>query len=408
MHNLLGEVLVSRQPILDRQLEVVGYELLYHEAETDAVAGAATKDARGVARILVDGVLAMGLEELTGGEDAWVEVPLDLLAGGALLDVPPKGLLLCVAEGADRLADLREALVRHRGAGFRLGIVGLTADDPRRELLDLADVVKVDAREDSWREALPLVRELAMDRHRVAVTGVEDPDGFDVLTFAGAQLVQGFFFTRPRAVRGVRPLGLAPGHLALLRALAAEEVDLNEVEELIRTDLTLSDRFLRLVRAACGWREVESIHHGLVLLGVRAVQRWVALLLLSATDREAPRELVAVASTRARGCELLEELRGGSRRLEAFVLGMFSVLGPDGLLDRQTLDALPVDGDVRHALETGEGPLRELLELQLASEKAQWERLVTEGRRLGFAPRQLARAHADALTWSASVKLAAT
>jgi len=406
MHNLLGEVLVSRQPILDRQLEVIGYELLYREAESDDDDGGVDGDARGVARVLVDGVLAMGLEELTGGEDAWVEVPAELITEGALLDVPTDGLVLCVAGGKDDPALLRDALLHHRSAGFRLGLVGVTPDDPRRALLDVVDVVKVDARAGGWREVVPFVRELAVAGHRVAVTGVEDPDGFEVLTFAGAQLVQGFFFTRPRAVRGVRPLGLAPGHLALLRALAAEEVDLAEVEELIRTDLTLSDRFLRLVRAACGWREVESIHHGLVLLGVRAVQRWVALLLLSATDREAPRELVAVASTRARGCELLEELRGGGRRLEAFVVGMFSVLGPDGLLDARTLAALPVDGDVRRALETGEGPLRELLELQLAGERAEWERLVTGGRKLGLAPRQLARAHADALTWSASVKVA--
>lgn len=406
MHDLLGEVLVSRQPILNAHLEVVGYELLYHEAESEySGPPMAAEDVRAAARVLVDGVLAMGLNELTGGEDAWIEIPVELLVEGALLDVPTLGLMLEISGGADRIGELRTAMLRHREAGFRLVLAGVSVDDPRWPLLDLADVVKVRAT-DGWRGALPLVRELAAQGHRVAVTGVEDPDGFEILTDAGAELVQGFFFTRPRAVRGVRPLGLAPGHLALLRALGSAEVDLAEVERLIRTDLTLSDRFLRLVHAACGWRDVESIHHGLVLLGVRAVQRWVGLLLLSSTNREAPRELVAVASARARGCELLEELRGGHRRLEAFTLGMFSVLGPDGLLDPGTLEALPIDGDVRRALEHGDGPLRELLELQLASEKAEWERLVRSGRRLGLEPRQLARAHADALTWSATVKLA--
>ncbi|MFA9444600.1 EAL and HDOD domain-containing protein [Egicoccus sp. AB-alg6-2] len=406
MHDLLGEVLITRQPILTPQLEVVGYELLYREAESeDGPASHAPEDVRAAARVLVDGVLAMGLNELTGGEDAWVAVPVELLLEDALLDVPPTGLLLEVSGGAERVDELRAALTRHRTAGFRLVLADVHADDPRRELAHLVDVVKLTPA-DGWQAVVPLVRELAASGHRVAVAGVEDPDGFEALTAAGASLIQGFFFTRPRAVRGVRPLGLAPGHLALLRALAADEVDLAEVERLIRTDLTLSDRFLRLVHAACGWREVESIHHGLVLLGVRAVQRWVGLLLLSATSREAPRELVAVASARARGCELLEELRGGNRRLEAFTLGMFSVLGPDGLLDRDTLAALPIDGDVRQALEQGDGPLRELLELQLASEKAEWERLVHSGRRLGLAPRQLARAHADALTWSTTVKAA--
>ncbi|GGI08046.1 EAL and HDOD domain-containing protein [Egicoccus halophilus] len=434
MHDLLGEVLISRQPILDAELAVVGYELLYHEAGADGRSSTGADgrsstgadgrsstgadgrsstdtdggDAHATARVLVDGVLAMGLHELTGGEDAWIEVPRSLLTSGALLDVPTLGLVFEVPDGHDEVEELGTALRRHRDAGFRVVLAGAGPDDPRRGLYGIVDAVKVVAVGGDWRAVVGVVRELAADRHRVVVAGVEDPDGFDALVAAGAELVQGFFFTRPRAVRGIRPLGLAPGHLALLRALASDEVDLAEVERLIRADLTLSDRFLRLVHAACGWREIESIHHGLVLLGVRAVQRWVGLLLLSSTAREAPRELVAVASARARGCELLEELRGGHRRLEAFVLGMFSVLGPDGFLDAQALDALPVEGDVREALEHGSGPLRELLELQLASEKAEWERLVRGGRLLGLGPRQLARAHTDALTWSATVKAATT
>lgn len=405
MHDLLGEVLVTRQPILDRDLLVVGYELRPREL-TPGGADAALDPAaasHGAARVLVDGVLALGLEELTGGDDAWVPVPAGLLVADGLLDLPREHLVLEVGSDPVPPDELGAAIDRHREAGFRLVLADVGAEDPRAAAFGRVDACKVQVGPE-WRATLPLVRSLVGAGHRVAVAGVEDPDAFDELVAAGVSFVQGFFFTRPRAVRGVRPLGLAPGHLALLRALAADEVDLAEVERLIRSDLTLSDRFLRLVRVTGGPRPVDSIHHGLVRLGVRAVQRWVSLLLLSATAREAPAELVAVASARARACELLEEVRGGTRRLEAFCLGMFSVLGPDGLLDEDTLAALPVEGDVERALRTGEGPLRGLLDLQLASEQADWAGLARQGERLGLQPREVARASAEALSWSVAAR----
>lgn len=400
---LLGEVMVARQPIVDPELAVVGYELLFR-GDIGLPPGESEEAARATATVLVDGVLALGREITTDGDDAFVNVPVSLLRSGILLDLPSEGMVLEVLRDAAPTEAVRHALREHRAAGFRLALDAVLPQDLRLPLIDEVDLVKVDTLLTGQEDALKLVRDLSRRDIPVVAERVEDSVTFDRFVGAGASLFQGFFFTRPRVVRAMRPLGLPAAHMDLLREVARAEVDLRRVEALIRSDLTLSDRFLRMVDALSGWKSVESVHHGLVLMGTRRLHRWVSLLVLSSVESEVPAELLTTASTRARYCEELQRERGAAAGLEPFSLGMFSVLGPDGVLPEVILQQLPVSDEVRSALQGRPGELRDLLEIALSAEQADWPRLAALGRGLGLEPRDLARSHHEALRWSAQVR----
>ena len=403
MDQVLSEILVARQPIVDSALSIVGYELLYRD--TDGLAPASADDGpRATATVLVDGLLALGREVVSDGEDTFVNVPLSLLLAGTLLDLPSEQLVLEVPDDIEPTTEVREALEEHRRAGFRLALDDVVPDDPRLALIDLMDLAKVQVGVRERAQELVLVRELAAADVPVIAQKVESPSDFDRFIGAGASYVQGFFFTQPRAVRASRPVGLPPAHLELLRELALEEVDLERIEQLIRADLTMTDRFLRLVNVVHGWREVESVRHGLVLIGTRRLHRWVTLFVMSAIAQNAPSELLTTASVRARYCEELQLHRGGGSALQAFGLGMFSVLGGAGLLSDQAVADLPLGEEARAALRGSPGELRDLLDAAIAAEQADWKGLVTSGRRLGLDPRELAAAHVEALRWATDAK----
>lgn len=398
--DLLGEVLIARQPILDRSLNVVAYELLHRDLADRAPADAAA-EARATAAVLIDGVLGWRDHLVGADEDAHINVPIDAFEAGHLLDLPAAGLVLELPPVADEMAPSRHSLRLHREMGFRVLLDNVLPDDPRLALVDDVDLVKVDLLGSGTTPALNLIRELNRQRVRVVAGRVESPGLFDRTVAAGASLVQGFFFTRPRTVRTVRPVGLSPTHLGLLQACSAEPFDLDEVEQLIRQDVTLADRFLRLVsRPGLRWREVRSIRDGLLMLGDRAVRRWVRLLVLSAAVRDGHPEMAILAAVRARYCEALTEAIGEQRQIEAFALGMFSALGHEGVVAPEIRAELPVSPDVEAALAGNPGQMRTLLDIAIAAERADWNAVVGGGVSLGLSPAQLARIQVDALAWA--------
>lgn len=397
--SLLGEVLITRQPILDRNLTVVAYELLHHDLLLDSD-DSAGRDVRATAAVLIEGVLGWR-EHLIADEDAHVNVPIDAFESGELLDLPADRLVLELPRRGEEVAPSRRSLRQHRGAGFRVLLDAVVPDDPRLALIDEVDLVKVDLVASGTAPGLRLVRGLAARGVTVVAGRVESPALFDRAVAVGAALVQGFFFTQPRTVRTVRPVGLSPTHLSLLQACSAELFDLDQVETLIRQDVTLADRFLRLLTSpGLRWREADSVRDGLLMLGDRAVRRWVRLLVLSAAVRDGHPELATLAAVRARHCEALQEAIGSSRQLDAFSLGMFSVLGHDGVVAPEVLAELPVSDDVAAALSGGRGGLRTVLDIALFAERADWNGVVSRGVSLGLTPADIARIQVDALAWA--------
>lgn len=397
---LLGEVLIARQPILDRGLAVVGHELLYRDASGEGP-GPLDAGIRETATILIDGVIGLGRDLLAEGDHAFINVPTALLHDGCLLDLPTEGLVLEVVDDTDDLTGLRAAIDLHANAGFLMALDSITPGDPRLALVDAVDLVKVDVLASGEREAIELIRSLSAAGIDVVAEKVEEPAAFDRVIGAGAALVQGFFFTRPRVVRSQRPLGLSSVHFELLRACAKEDVILDELDNLIRSDLTLADRFLSVINAASSrWGELSSVRQGLLMLGSRAVHRWVRLLILSSLVRDQHPGLMTLASVRGRYCEALEQRHGTGRGLEAFAAGMFSVLGAEAVLPEETLAQLPVHAEVRAALRGEPNHFRTLLDIQIAAERADWPRLVRLGAELGVSNSALAAAHVDALTWA--------
>ncbi len=196
---------------------------------------------------------------------------------------------------------------------------------------------------------------------------------------------------------GFRPTVGGSTEMELLRAVRGEELDLSRVETLIRNDVRMADRFLRLVRLHAGWRQVESIRHGLVLLGHRSLRRWLTLVALSSASQGAPTELLTMAGIRASYCEGLERLRPGGASLEAFGLGMFSVLGDEGILTEALAAQLPVGPAVAAALAGRQGVYRSQLSIALAAERADWETMVRAGEELGLGCQQLTQVHVEAL-----------
>ena len=101
------------------------------------------------------------------------------------------------------------------------------------------------------------------------------------------------------------------------------------LEKVFKQDPSLSFRLLRYLNsAACGLRvEVQSIQHAVMMIGMKRLQKWLALLLATAARDPDLKPLMFASLRRGLLLEsLVGEVIGPDAKDEAFILGVFSLL----------------------------------------------------------------------------------
>ncbi|HET6875356.1 MAG TPA: hypothetical protein VFH70_11280, partial [Acidimicrobiales bacterium] len=83
--DLVSQVLVGRQPIFDRNLEVLGYELLFRSPDS---LGHHDGD-KMTANVLLGSALDIGLDNLVGSKLAFVNATRSFLVGEQEVPLPP-------------------------------------------------------------------------------------------------------------------------------------------------------------------------------------------------------------------------------------------------------------------------------------------------------------------------------
>ena len=139
-----------------------------------------------------------------------------------------------------------------------------------------------------------------------------------------------------------------------------------------------------------------------MVLGQQPLQRWVSMMLLGSTH-STPGAVVVMeeALTRARFLELIGALRGErDPAAQLFVLGLFSLL--DVALKvplEEAIRPLKLSEAMQDALLHQRGPMAPYLELALAFERGDAERVESFASVLGVAVGELNRLQFEALDW---------
>ena len=199
-------------------------------------------------------------------------------------------------------------------------------------------------------------------------------------------------------------------HLRLIQAVSRPELDVDELEQVISEDVSLTHCFIRFLgSAAFGWSgPFTSVRHGLALLGAEHTRRWVGLMSLREIAKDKPQKLLIQAAIRAKVCEnLAASVALAGREPDLFFVGSLSLV--DTMLDRpmdELLTELPLGPDLEAALLGKPNALRPVLDLVIAYERADWEMCEALAKPLNLADETLAGAYRDGVTWARDVFVA--
>ncbi|MEP6781957.1 MAG: EAL domain-containing protein [Gemmatimonadaceae bacterium] len=397
------DVYVARQPIFDMGNRRIAYELLYRDGPLTTKAGLQPVDVM-CSEMALHALLTIGLDQLTGGATAWINITREHLLAGLHRLFDPKNIVLELLESISADAEVLAACADARKDGY---VLALDDYDGRAELdalLNVVQIVKVQVMHSSEGELTPVVRALKAKGLVVLAECVETTDQHEMCKKIGFTLFQGYVFSRPETLAG-RAMSIEQiTILKILGLLNNETVSEAKLEEAFQSHPTLSYALLRIVNsAAIGFREVASIPHAMRIIGRGAMSRWLHVMLVATVASRSPiaHEAVQQALVRARFCELMTLASGKGDPSARFMVGLISRL--DVLLGiplKQVLERLPVMPDVQKALLEGTGSHARALTIAIAYESANWDDVSDQTEHFAGELRVLTQAYAESLAWA--------
>lgn len=400
---------LGRQPILDRNQEIVGYELLFRAAERNVAEFESYSQAS--ASVITSALASFGIDEVLGGKYGFINVHLGLLLS-EMLEVLPKGqTVLELLEFIELDSQVLERCRELKEIGFNLALDDHEYNCNNSDIYDVVDIVKIDILQ-TGMEALPaIVQGLRRTPVKILAEKVETFEQFDVCYRMGFDLFQGYFFERPVVLnkRRIDVSGMAM--LKLLQQLTMD-ASLNEIEQTFKENPSLSYNLLRLVNSvAMGFREkIKTLRHAILLLGTEHLRRWTQLSLFAGNDsRGLNNPLLEMAAVRGRLMEILvKQLNGTVANDEqseaAFMTGILSLL--EVLFETpmsEIIANLNLTDDVSNALLFRSGELGSMLTLAEKLEVTDFDAVTPLLAECRVSLDQLLTAQLEAFNWRASI-----
>ena len=393
------QILVARQPIFDRKEGLYGYDLILRRPDGSSIGGDVPAE-----RLIVDTFLGIGIDQVAAGHRAFVTIDRDMLLGGAVRLLPADRVVLQI-DGKLADAEVMAACADLVAAGYSFALDSPAPEALSDEALNLAHIVKVDI-STTPPELLPdLAKWLQNRKAKLLAVAVRHRAERDACRQLGFEFFEGHNSAAPETlVRRDLPIE----HLAtfqLLKMVRETKTTDNEIEEVLKHDVALSYKLLRMVNSASvGGRNIWSIGHALRMLGRDPIARWLSMLLVTDTKSvdAARAELIHLALFRARMCELLAEAASVPRaKGPLFLVGMFSVL--DQLLEtpmEKLVDSMEFAPDVRLALLSRGDFYGATLSLVEAYERGEWDKVDALADSLGIGTITLPPMYLTALSWA--------
>ncbi|MBD1390375.1 HDOD domain-containing protein [Neiella sp. HB171785] len=394
-------IYVARQPIVNADLDLVGYELLFRDSLNNVFPAIDAHEA--TSKLVAGSHLHLGFEEIIGDAPAFINFPeLSLLVKVPEL-LPKERVVIELLEDIEPGPELLAICQKLKALGYRIALDDFAYKEAWRALLPYVDMIKVDIQASTPKQILA-IKKLKLDFElELLAEKVETPEEYKKMQQMGFQYFQGYFFSRPEIIQR---RGLSPSQtnmVELLAKLAQPECDFAELNTIIQRDVSLTYKLLRFVNSSffAHPSDISSIKQALVYLGETELRKFLALIVAANLADDKPDELLRLSITRARFCELLTSKQDQAHAPAAFLAGLFSLL--DAILDQPIdviMEKVPVSAHIKDAVVHREGIIAPYLNLALDYERAIWESIPAMSDRLGLADESLPEFYQEAIGWS--------
>ena len=396
-------IFLARQPIFGMDENVYGYEIFYRSGPAnlyDAIDGDQASRS-----VIFNAFHTFGLQTLTNGRPVFINFTEDLINNEVATLFSNHLLIVEILETVNPIKRVIENSKLLKAKGYKIALDDFIYTEEYKNLVDLADIIKIDFLDYSKGEIKALSLYLKNKNVMLLAEKVETREAFEYAKELGFVLFQGYFFSKPEIFQTKSLKPIKSTYLELINQvnLIGKDFDFQKIASIISRDLSLSYNLLKLVNSpAFGFRNrIESIKHGVVALGEREIRKWIHLVVVSDMGQGKPDELTRLSLIRGRFIELLSEatdLRGQSQNI--FLIGLFSLL--DVILSKsmeEVLEEIQAPQIIKQSLIYEDGQVGNLYKLVIAYEKAEWDKVILYAEEFKLDYQSITGSYIDSLEW---------
>ncbi len=396
----MQDIFVGRQPIYNKQLGIYAYGMLFRAGNENAAGDDFNPD-HATSQVVINTFIEMGLDNLVGNAHACINITERFLTDYAALPIPPERVILDLHADINTDQKTVDALLNLKALGFTLALDDLKDKTNFKTLLQLADIFKVDFRQNTLKEAQSRLKSLNKYNLKILADKVETMEEYERYNDIGCDYFRGYFLSRPRIIKGKALESSKLSIMKLLSTLHNADLDVSEVEDAISSDVTLSYKLLKLINSALFNlpSEVDSIKRAVIFLGRRKIASWASMLALSSMGNQ-PAALIKIGMVRAKICELIAVRYKLKNEDQYFTAGMFSAL--DIIMQqpiKTLIKPLPLAEEVKQGILEHKGKIGMLVKCSKLLETSAAERINIKG----MSKAELASLYLQADKWAEEV-----
>ncbi|HEO8421187.1 EAL and HDOD domain-containing protein [Niallia sp. FSL W8-0635] len=401
------EVFVARQPLFNRMEEVYGYELLYRQNNINSFPNVngdqATTD------VLINSFFNIGMDKLSDGKPCFINFTENLLELRLPTYFQPRDIVIEILETVIPSQKIIDICLELKQLGYKLALDDFIFDKSNRysySLLLLADMIKVDFQQTTMELRTEL--ETLAKKHEIELIAekLETREDYEQAKNSGYHYFQGYYFSRPLIMTSHDVPIYIHTYFKILELLNDESPNIDRISKLIEQDISLSYKLLKLINTlGYGMKQkVTSIKHAIIYIGLIELQKWIYILTIRENNWKngISFEVMHNCLIRSKMCESVAKLIPGRLEYGSFFLtGMFSLM--DTIMNRERkeiLSDLPLDETIVQALSGEKNIQRDVLQLVIAAETADWTSIGHGCKDLNIPEKELFKVYAESISWA--------
>lgn len=399
----------ARQPILDKEKKLYGYELLFRDSIVNVFPDVDADEA--TTKMIEASNFNLGISEFTGNKPAFINFTLETLIQGYPETLTTDEVVVEILETVKPGKRLLSICKDLHQKGYTIALDDYIHQSVWQHFYPFIHIIKID-----WQDfPMETIKEVkaaieGFPHIKLLAEKVETYEEYNKAVELGFELFQGFFFAKPEMVK---TKSLSPSQMSMAELLyetSQKDLDLANITSVFERDVTLSYKLLRYANSAIFKRrnEISTIKQALVTLGSAELKRFLGLMFASNINPDKPSELINAAMARAKFCELMAtEVKSPIDSSIAFLTGLLSLI--DAIVDEDLesiLAKLPLAQEIKDTLLTRKGVLAALIMLLELIEHAEWSKTSVVMEKLGLEKDHVIKNYNEAIAWADEQSLA--